>query len=424
MITFLFKGLMRDRSRSLFPVLMVSTGVFLTVFLYSYMNGAINDMVDTGARFDTGHAKIVTQAYAKLSDQLPNDLALLNTTELLTLLKKERPYWIWTPRIKFGGLMDIPDEKGQTRAQGPVFGLGVDLRGKEAVENKILKLKKSILRGNMPVKPGDILISNSFAQKLNIDIGDTVTLISATMHGSMSVTNWKISGTLHFGMVSIDKQTIVVDIEDIRSALDMKDAAGEIVGFANNLVYDDRLSIETAQWFKQEYSNPTDEFSPIMTALGEEGTLAMILGMARYIGALIVGIFVFAMSIVLWNAGLMNGIRRYGEMGVRLAIGESKGTLYRSLVIESVCVGAAGSILGTAIGLAFSYWLQYVGFDISNMMQNSTITFSNIIRARVTPTSYIIGFVPGLFASVLGALFAGIGIYRRQTSQLFKELET
>ncbi len=82
-----------------------------------------------------------------------------------------------------------------------------------------------------------------------------------------------------------------------------------------------------------------------------------------------------------------------------------------------------GSILGTILGLAASYYLQYVGIDISGMMQKSSIMISSVIRAKVSPTSYYIGFLPGVFASVLGTVFAGIGIYRRQTSQLFKELE-
>jgi putative ABC transport system permease protein len=67
--------------------------------------------------------------------------------------------------------------------------------------------------------------------------------------------------------------------------------------------------------------------------------------------------------------------------------------------------------------------MQYMGIDFSSMMQKSTIVISYVMRAQVTTTSYYIGFLPGLFASVLGTMFAGIGIYRRQTSQLFKELE-
>ena len=47
MIKFLIKGLIRDRSRSLFPVLMVAAGVFITVLLQAWINGAFDNMFDT-----------------------------------------------------------------------------------------------------------------------------------------------------------------------------------------------------------------------------------------------------------------------------------------------------------------------------------------------------------------------------------------
>jgi len=47
----------------------------------------------------------------------------------------------------------------------------------------------------------------------------------------------------------------------------------------------------------------------------------------------------------------------------------------------------------------------------------------NRIRARITPPDFYIGFIPGLISTVLGTALSGIGIYRRQTSMLFKELE-
>jgi putative ABC transport system permease protein len=49
---------------------------------------------------------------------------------------------------------------------------------------------------------------------------------------------------------------------------------------------------------------------------------------------------------------------------------------------------------------------------------------SNVYRAQVTTGSFFIGFAPGIISTVLGTAIAGIGIYKRQTSQLFKELET
>ncbi|MFC1534914.1 ABC transporter permease [Thermodesulfobacteriota bacterium] len=423
MIAFLLKGLLRDRSRSLFPVLMVSAGAFLTVLLFSIMKGVIGDMVDSSARFNTGHLKIMTRAYSEISDQIPNDLALLGVGDLMNRLKSEQPDMIWTARIRFGGLLDIPDKQMQTRAQGPVMGLGIDLRSSASSEIDILNLEKSIVRGTLPRRPNEILVSDAFAKTLDLAVGDTATLISSTMNGSMSVYNFKVAGTIRFGMVALDRSTMIADIQDIRNALDMIDGASEIVGFTRDMVYADKAMIKLAKVFNQGYSKSEDEFLPIMLSLGEQGGLKDIIEMADALGDIIVLIFVFAMSIVLWNAGLMNGIRRYGEIGVRLAMGEPKGRLYRSMIVESICVGIAGSILGTALGLAVSYYFQYVGWDFGSMMQKSTIMISSVMRGKVTVVSYYIGFLPGLFASVIGTMFAGIGIYRRQTSQLFKELE-
>jgi putative ABC transport system permease protein len=129
------------------------------------------------------------------------------------------------------------------------------------------------------------------------------------------------------------------------------------------------------------------------------------------------------MSLVLWNAGLLGGLRRYGEVGVRLAMGESKGHVYRSLLAESVLIGLIGSVAGTALGLALSYWTQANGFDVSGFMKNSSMMMPGVFRTEVTSDSFYVGFVPGLFATFIGTALAGIGIYKRKTSQLFKELE-
>ena len=136
-----------------------------------------------------------------------------------------------------------------------------------------------------------------------------------------------------------------------------------------------------------------------------------------------ISVFVIIMSIVLWNAGLIGSLRRYGEIGVRLAMGESKGHLYRSMITESLILGCIGTVIGTALALVIAFWLQEKGLNISQLMQNATLLISDIIRAKVTPSSFVIGFIPGLLANVLGASIAGIGIYRRKTAQLMKELE-
>lgn len=424
MIRFLLLGILRDRSRSFFPLIVIIAGVMLTVILQSWLSGMLDNMIQSSASFMTGHGKITTRAYAAEAQQLPNDLALLGADSLIAAAAGEFPEMIWTPRIRFGGLLDLPDSSGETRAQGPVFGTAVDLFSPASPEPGLLNLQQALVRGRLPQYPGEILISEDFSRKLNIEPGDAATLLSVTMYGSMAWYNFTVAGTIRFGVVAMDRGAMIADIHDVRQALDMEDAAGEILGFFRDFQYDQGRAGEIAAAFNRENSDPDDEFSPLMKTLREQNNLASLIDIMTYALGGIIAVFLLVMFIVLWNAGLMGSLRRYGEIGVRLAIGEDRGHLYRSMLYEAVILGIIGSLLGTALGLAVAYYLQHQGIDLGALLKNSSMLFSSVLRARITPLSYVIGFLPGVLATVLGTAVSGIGIYKRQTSQLFKELET
>ena len=423
MIKFLAKGLLRDRSRSLFPVLITTSGVMLTVVVFSWINGFVSDSISTTARFDTGHVRIMSRAYAQDSDQIPNDLALLGVDSLMENIKSEYPAMIWTPRIRFGGLLDIPDEKGETRAQGPFVGFGVDLLSEGTPELNILNLEKGIVKGKLPTRRGEVLISDEFARRLGVNLGETATIISSTMYGGMALSNFTVAGTVRFGISAIDRSAMIADIDDVREALNMENGAGEILGFFPDFFYAHPQAEELVSDFNIHYSDSEDEFSPVMGTLKEQSGMADIIDLVGSMYSVIIVFFIVVMSIVLWNAGLMGSLRRFGEIGVRLAMGETKGHVYRSMLGESLLIGAAGSVFGTILGLGLAFLLQEKGIPIAGMMKNASMLFSNVMRAKVSLGSYFIGLIPGLAATFLGTSVAGIGIYRRQTSQLFKELE-
>ena len=142
--------------------------------------------------------------------------------------------------------------------------------------------------------------------------------------------------------------------------------------------------------------------------------------------AIIGGVFLVIVMVVLWNMGRMSGLRRYGEIGLRLAMGESKGDVYRSMIIEAIVIGLTGTIIGTGIGLGLTYYVQENGIDYSEVvstMSTTSMVMPNVFYAQVTPDLFYIGFIPGVIATVLGTMLAGLAIYKREMSQLFKELE-
>lgn len=423
MIRFLFKGLLRDRNRSLLPILVVTAGVTLTVFAYCYINGIIGDMVEFTAKYSSGHVKIMTQAYSENKNQVPNDLALIGVGYLMEDLKNDYPDMEFVQRISFGGLLDSPDENGETKKQGIVAGMAVDLISENTQEINRLNLEGALRKGRFPEKSNEVLLSDEFAEKLEVEPGDQVTLITSTMYGGMSIQNFKVAGTIQFGVQIMDRSGMIADITGIQNALDMDDACGEMLGYLNGGVYDDIAAINIENTFNDKYSDPNNQFSPVMSRLRNEGFLAGYWEMIDGFVSIIMFVFIMAMSIVLWNTGLIGGLRRYGEVGVRLAIGEEKGHIYLSMIGEAVLVGIIGSALGTIIGLGFAYWLQEVGLDVGSMMKNSTIMMPSVFRAKITAPAYYLGFIPGLFSVVLGAMLSGIGIYKRKTASLFKELE-
>lgn len=423
MIQFLLKGILRDKSRSILPIIVVSIGVALTVVLSAYMNGAFGDMIDQNARFETGHVKIMTKAYAKNIAQLPNDLALLEVDELTKSLEKDYPEMQWVNRIRFGGLIDVPDGQGESKGQGPAAGMAINLFDEKSGEAKRMNIEKSLVKGMMPKKNGEAIIGDDFAKKLNVNIGDEVTYFGTTMNGSMTFQNFVVSGTIRFGATAIDRGVIMVDISDAQRMLDMENGTGELLGFSKLNIYEDEKVEFLASNFNEKYADDKDEFTPIMMPLRAQNNLGEIIDYSNYMSGIFIFIFVFAMSIVLWNTGLLGGLRRYQEFGIRLALGEAKGTIYRRLIMEAILIGMIGSIVGTLIGLAGAYYLQIVGIDISGYMDNSTMLMPSVLRAKVTFELFFIGFIPGLLAMVFGNMLSGIGIYKRETAQLFKELE-
>ena len=423
MIKFIIRGILRDKSKSIIPIAVISVGVMVTVMMSGFLEGVFSDVINQNAKLDTGHVKIMTKPYAENKEQLPNDLALLGINELIDSLNLNYPDLIWTPRIKFGGIMDVPDASGNTKLQGPGIGLAISILSEESGELQRLQLNKSLKKGRLPKHSGEIILSDNYATKLNISPGEKITFFGSTMEGSMVFQSYEMTGTVEFGSPLMDKGTFIIDIRDAQNMLDMENGTGELLGYFKDDKYDDQKALVIAENFNAKFQESKDEYAPVMFTLKDQNGLRESLDMGDAFSGIFIFIFILAMSLVLWNTGLIGGLRRYNEFGIRLALGESKNNVFKLLLIEASVIGLIGSIIGTSLGLVFCYYLQEVGIDISKDVANSTIIMPSVMRAYVTSDLFYIGFIPGLFSMLFGTALAGRGIYKRETARLFKELE-
>ena len=426
MINFLFKGLIRDRSRSFFPLLIITIIVAIIIFFSGFLNGIYNSLFFNTAMVNSGHVKVVTHAYHLEHQLLPNDLALLESKNIIDDLEKNYDDYIWTPRITFAGLLDVPDENGETLNQSPVFALGVDFLSDNSSQIDVWDINKKIVQGKLFSDKNQALLSSKLAERLNVTTNGIVTFIGSTMDGAFSTYNFMVSGIFDLNIGPIDKDMMIVDIKGAEFALDMDNAASEILGYKKDLFFNDKQTVFLRDQYNMRFSDTDDIYRPFMLALRDSNQMSTIVDFSNVIMFIIMALFLVVVTLVLWNMGIMNGLRRYGEIGMRLAIGETKGHVYKSMILESLMIGFLGSFFGTIIGLAITSYLENVGLDYSkaiDSLNSANFAMPNVFYPQVTSELFYIGFFPGILATVFGTMLAGHAIYKREMAQLFKELE-
>ena len=422
MLSFLFKGVFRDRHRYLFPLLIVSSGVLIMIFMLALINGYMTSFIRSNAGFETGHLKVVTRAYAELINQKPYDLGFLDIQDEVERWKQAYPQLDWVQRIHFGALLGIPATDDSLRDQGEVICFGLDLLS-NGKERQLMNLDKALVQGRMPQNPGEAMLSDMALERLNIELGDSILLFGSDVNGSLSSLKLKVCGTISFGAQTLDRGSVIADLSAVRTMLNMEGGAAEILGFFRTGEYNQKNANQIRDDFNNRFSDPQDEFSPLMLTMADQNNMGYIMALIDNLLGMFSLVFIIILGIVLWNSGLMNSIRRYGEFGVRLAIGESKLHIYWTLILESTCVGVLGSALGIMLGLALSGYFNLHGMDVSVFSRNSTLLSEDLIYTSIVLPSALAGFIPGVLSTVLGAALAGLAVFNRQTSQLFKELE-
>ena len=431
MIQWLLKGIWRDKTRSLFPFIVISVGVTLLIYLLGFMEGTFAGMIDVSAHLDTGHLRFVNKPFYDEEHLNPLDRALAGQKETLQWLRENSdPEVEWSPRIRWGAIMDVPDDKGETKSQTPVIGMAIEMLDKNSAERKRLRLEQSVIEGVVPSHPKEMLVGYKLAEALGLSLGDPVTLLGQNFDGGMATDNYKVVGFVRFGLAAMDKRMALIDLADAQQTFYMEDMVTDYLGFlpmhVGYLEYD-QLKQNIKDRLPGLKQNPPRDWAsddvPLILSVLDQRNLRELSVKFELVDDVVIGVFTFLMVLVLWNAGLLNGVHRYGEMGLLLALGETHKKLISLMTLEALMVGVLGSAAGCLIGGSLVYYLQEVGISTHGIFETSGLMMSDVIRARVSLNAFMFAVIPGIAASVLGNLIANLAIFQRSEANLFRELE-
>jgi putative ABC transport system permease protein len=228
----------------------------------------------------------------------------------------------------------------------------------------------------------------------------------------------------------MDKKMALVDLADAQDSFYMQDMVTEWLGYLPRYVryahyqnIRDQIRLQLPKFMANPPADWALDDEPIVLSFLDQRNMANLAQTFELVRNIILGIFLFLMVLVLWNAGLQNGIHRYGEMGLRLALGETHASLVFWLSIEALAICILGSLAGCLIGGAVVYYLQEIGVNMGDAFAQTGLMLSDVTRARVTVDSFIYGVIPGISASLLGSLISSGSIFKRSEADLFRELE-
>jgi len=382
-----FRNYFRNTRRSIISGISVAIAIAAIIFFHSYIRGATKNIAENVIKLLSGHIRITTKEYARCERLIPLSESIPLSAEFYNSLANHKDIIMVSPRIKFGVLL------GKEEMSIPALGYAIDPKK----EVDISGLDKRIIEGYyITPKENAAILGKNLAARLNVKVGDTLTIITKTAYDSPAGINLLVKGLFSTGMGGVDRSLFYIPLDVGQRLLDLEARATEIVIIIKN---PDR-AVQVASTIKShtDYSVIPFQYNPIL----------------HYINSfsIVYSIFYFIILLVacstIANTMMMVVFERIREIGMLKAMGLNNLSVVGLLTIEAGIIGFVGSFLGAVFGAILSYWFKYQGLDFSKMASSSAsadMPFGPVIYLLPTPSIILGGFIFGLLATIIVALF-------------------
>ncbi|MFW7378811.1 MAG: FtsX-like permease family protein [Oligoflexus sp.] len=207
---FAWYNVKRNRRRSIVSISSIAMSVFGLFFLDSFFTGLIRMHHDNAVRSRFGHGQVHTQGYVEKTYEKPWEHWIEEPAKVEeNLLSHEQIDRVF-PRVQFFALLS----NGTTS----VAGRGQGIVGKD--EQDFFNRMNFIDGGVIGDTADGLVLGTGLAKTLNVGVGDPVTIISNTVHGSINAIDVTVTGIFHMGFKEADDMLFQVQLEQAHILLD------------------------------------------------------------------------------------------------------------------------------------------------------------------------------------------------------------
>lgn len=301
-------------------------------------------------------------------------------------------------------LQDVRAVDGVAEAHGSINGIAqiVDTEGNAVASNTAPNFgfmwietdlqAAEIAEGRPPSSADEIVINTALAETAGYEVGDTAPVLT-----DGPIRDFTIVGLVTYqGKSSLAGETSIFFTEaTAHELLNRVDAYDEIVVAAEPGVSQSELRDRVAAVLPEGTQAITGE------AYTEETTSDVKEGLGFFTTFLLVfaAVALFVGSFIIFNTFSMLVAQRTRELALMRALGASRGQVTRSVLIESLVVGALSSVIGLAVGIGVAELLKAAFGAIGAELPDGP----TVIAARTVIASFAVGIVVTALAAFMPA---------------------
>lgn len=341
------RGIARNPRRTLLTLISLAAGLAAYLFLSAFASGFYLQMRNNATDLITAHLQIEQKNFR---DEFDAKLTLVQSEKLLDRLRANPMVAAAAPRLQAQTMASSP-----TKSE-PVMLYGVD----PTSEIKVTTLHQKIVEGAY-LSGGDareIVIGRKLAERLRVRLGEKIVLIAPAADGTLGSAALRITGIVETGNDMFDRTMAVTHLAVARELLAVSDNAATIaVRLYDIEAVEDAISALTGI-----LTAPTQQVVSWKTLLPE---LVQMLGFIG-VNLRVILIIVFAVvALGIMNTLLMAVLERRREFGLQLALGTQPTQIVRTVLYESLALGALGLGVGMIVGVLIVGYFHTAGFDLS-----------------------------------------------------------
>src|SRR6266496_4033354 len=346
-ITLAWRNMWRNWRRTAIALVAIVLGITLLLFFDGLIKGSDQAIFGNAVRLYGGNLQVHASGFRAKANRLPL-LPLENADAVIQAARAQPNVVAVTKRIATAGIVS---------SHGNALPVAITAI-EPAIEAPLSLQAENITQGRfLSDDDGDaILIGQGLAERLEVGLGDNITLLGRSKNELMRQHTMTIVGIYDLHTPEVEKGSVFIPLIDAQTLYNLRGQATEAAIFLRQVGTEDS-AMSTLQARLPSYE--VDSWQTLRPEIRQ--TLDSKLAFTSFIGLVVLIIA----GIGILNLMLMAVFERTREMGVLAALGMKGRQIMGLFLLEGAFIGVVGAIIGCGLGALLIGWLAQVGIGLS-----------------------------------------------------------